>query len=276
MATSGYLGADSFAYQASNGYADSAPTTVSLTVGPGTLTWAASSGGNWTDSQWSSSQKTGTGSTCPDATTNAVVDSAVVVQVTATQTADALAIAGGGQVAVGPGAVLSVTTSTSVTGGAALNVDPNGLLAVGGTLTLDTGGSVTGGPIYAAGYQLNSGMASANLGGLGGVTKATSGTVTLSGTNTYAGPTVVKAGTLIVTSSSRLARRDELDRRGGRGLSIRSQSGGGSADRGSRRVRPFGRCARRYGGARNFHVDRCGQRGPTQRWPRPPFRPCRR
>ena len=200
---SGYAGPDSFTYEATNGYASSAPTTVSITVIPPTLSWTEGVTGNWTDGAW------GSGSSYPDNTVNATVGgSGSVVNVISDQAANALAIQSGGKVAVGPGAVLSVTTSTSVTGGGTLNVDANGLFSTGGTLILDSGGSLTGGRISAAAYQLNDGMVRANLTGPGGVTEDASsnppGTVLLSGSNSYPGPTVVNAGTLVVTGMNAL------------------------------------------------------------------------
>ncbi len=127
-----------------------------------------------------------------------------VVNVASDQAANALAIQSGSGVAVGPGAVLSVTSGTSVTGAAMLSVDPNGFFSTGGTLSLDTGGGLTGGPVFANSYQLNDGTASADLSGPGGLTKDTGGTVTLSGVNSYAGGTVVDAGTLIVANAGAL------------------------------------------------------------------------
>jgi len=195
MPNAGYFGLDSFTYEATNGYAISSPTIVSLSIG-NALTWNGVSNGNWTDSQWS-----GASLPYPDKTVNAVVDTVGAVQVTSNQAANALEVQSGGQVAVAAGASLSITTETSVTGGGTLSVDPNGAFSTGGTLTLDSGGSLIGGPITAAAYQLNDGIASANLAGSGGLTKDTGGTVTLFGTNSYAGGTVVNAGTLIVTNS---------------------------------------------------------------------------
>jgi autotransporter-associated beta strand protein len=133
-----------------------------------------------------------------------VVDTPHVVQVTSDQAANALGISNGGQVAIGAGASLSVTTGTSVTSNGTLNVNPNGAFSTGGTLTLDSGGSLIGGPIAAAAYQLNDGTASAKLIGSGGLTKSTDGTVILSGADSYAGGTVVNAGTLIVTNAGAL------------------------------------------------------------------------
>ncbi|HEV3418157.1 MAG TPA: IPT/TIG domain-containing protein, partial [Pirellulales bacterium] len=196
----GYLGPDSFTYQASDGIDNSAAATVSLTVGLATLTWTGTSNGNWTDPQW-----TGSGLPYPDSTANAVVGTAVsVVQVTSAQAANALGISHGAQVAVGSGASLSVTTDTSVTDGGSLNVDPNGVFSIGGILTLDTGGSLNGGSVAAAAFQLNDGAASANLSGPGSLTKDTNGTVTLSGTESYAGGTAINGGTLVVANGGSL------------------------------------------------------------------------
>ncbi len=196
---SGYVGTDALVYQASNGYLDSNPTLVTLTVTPATLTWDGATSGDWAAPQ---SHWTGANLPYPDATANAIVDTPSLVQVTSAQAANALAISGGGQVAVAANASLVVTSDTSLTGGGTLNV--NGLFSTGGTFTLDTGGSLTGGSITAAAYQLNEGMASANLSGPGGLTKGTSGTVILSGSNSYAGGTVVNAGTLVDASANSL------------------------------------------------------------------------
>ena len=73
-----------------------------------------------------------------------------------------------------------------------------------GTVTL-TSGSITGstgGVLTGASYNVQSGSASAKLGGTNvTLTKTTSGTVTLSATNTYTGATTVSAGTLVVDGS---------------------------------------------------------------------------
>ena len=45
----GFTGTDSFIYEATNGYATSAPTTVTFTVSPPTLGWTSGASGNWTD-----------------------------------------------------------------------------------------------------------------------------------------------------------------------------------------------------------------------------------
>jgi autotransporter-associated beta strand protein len=180
------------------GYGTSAVTSAdkfTFTPGSATLTWDGISTGNWTDHQWS-----GASLPYPDNTANAIVNTASVVHVTSPQATYSLAISGGGQVAVGSGASLSVTTDTKVTAGGTLNMDPSGTFSTGGTLTLDSGGSVVGGSVHANAFQLNDGVVSANLSGPGTLTKNTSGTVTLSGSNSYAGGTVINGGTLIAAS----------------------------------------------------------------------------
>jgi len=84
------------------------------------------------------------------------------------------------------------------------NVELNGVFATSGTLTLNTGGSVTGGTITAAAFQLDGGTISADLTGPGGLTVTGAGKVTLVGANTYQGGTTVSSGTLSVASSSSL------------------------------------------------------------------------
>lgn len=195
---SGFVGTDSFIYQAGNGYALSAPATVTIAVTPATLTWASGQSGNWTDAKWSGPLP------YPNSTVSATVGgSASVVNVTNDESAYGLTVLWGAQVSVGAGAVLTVTTDASVSGGATLSIDPAGLFSTGGTFTVDSGGNVTGGSILASAFQLDNGSVSANLGGSGGVT-VSGGTVTMSGVNSYAGATTVLSGTLIVNSAASL------------------------------------------------------------------------
>jgi autotransporter-associated beta strand protein len=73
------------------------------------------------------------------------------------------------------------------------------------------GGSITDsgsfqGLFIGSAYHFDSGSASANLGGSGvALTKATGGTVTLSGANTYTGTTAVNGGTLLVNGNQSAA-----------------------------------------------------------------------
>ncbi len=170
-----------------------------IAAGSTGLTWNGAASGNWTDATW-----TGTSALPhPDANVNAVIQSASSVAVTSPQAAYSLA-ASGGQITISAGASLTVTTNTNISGGAILNVAGNGSFSTGAILTLDSGGALSGGSISAAAFQLNAGTASANLSGPGGLTKATNGTVTISGSNTYTGPTTVSAGTLTIARSAAL------------------------------------------------------------------------
>ncbi len=183
-------------YSGGTGFAGSqgSATITGLT----TLTWNGGANGNWTASHWS-----GTGPAFPVSYVNAIVNTPYIIQVTSTQSANSLSISGGGQVSVAAAANLSVAASTSVSGGS-LVVASNGAFSTGGSLSLDAGGSISGGPITAGSYLINDGTASANLSGSGPLVKDTGGTVTLSGTNTYGGVTIVKLGTLVVSHPSSL------------------------------------------------------------------------
>jgi autotransporter-associated beta strand protein len=164
-----------------------------------TLTWNAGANGNWTAAHWS-----GTGPTNPNANANAIVNTPYIIQVTSAQAANSLSISQGGQVAVTASGSLTVTNTTSVSAGS-LTVAPGGVFTTGWTLGLDGSGSISGGSVSAAAYLFNNGAVSANLSGAGGLTKDTSGTVILSGTNSYGGGTTVLAGTLVASKSSSLA-----------------------------------------------------------------------
>jgi len=81
-----------------------------------------------------------------------------------------------------------------------LNIQGNNQTVAGVQMT---GGSITGsgGTLTSTtAYDLQSGTASAILGGSAGLTKSTAGTVTLSGANTYTGPTAIQNGVLSVAT----------------------------------------------------------------------------
>ncbi|MEP7255011.1 MAG: autotransporter-associated beta strand repeat-containing protein [Ferruginibacter sp.] len=71
-----------------------------------------------------------------------------------------------------------------------------------GTVTVSGGGIITGttGVLTGSSYAVQSGTISGILGGTGALTKTTSGTVILSGTNTYTGVTTISAGILSVST----------------------------------------------------------------------------
>lgn len=95
------------------------------------------------------------------------------------------------------------TGAVTVSGG---TLDLGGNTDTVGQVTL-TSGTITNGTLSSsAGFDVRSGTVSGNFTGTGGLTKSTSGTVTLSGNNTYSGPTTVNDGTLrlgaVVAASS--------------------------------------------------------------------------
>jgi autotransporter-associated beta strand protein len=112
---------------------------------------------------------------------------------------------GGTTVTAGTLALGNATDTLADTG--AINVN-GGTLSIGansdtvGAVTL-TSGNITGttGVLTGSSYAVQSGTVSAILGGTGALTKSTTGTVTLSGANTYTGTTTVNAGTLNVTNT---------------------------------------------------------------------------
>jgi len=75
-----------------------------------------------------------------------------------------------------------------------------------GALTL-TGGSITGttGVLTASSLTLQNGTVSAILAGSASINKTTSGTLTLSGNNTYTGATTIAAGTISINAAAALA-----------------------------------------------------------------------
>jgi autotransporter-associated beta strand protein len=122
---------------------------------------------------------------------------------------------GNGQLTLG--GANAYTTGTTLTAGtlvlannAALGTGAvtiiGGVLNLGGrTITNNVtlnGGSLTGGTINLAQATLNAGTVSASLAGSASYTKSGAGVVTLSGNNTYAGNTIVNAGTLVAGSNN--------------------------------------------------------------------------
>jgi len=113
------------------------------------------------------------------------------------------------------------TGGTFITGGT-LALGANNSLATAGNVTVNggefalgnfsetvnilslTAGNLTGnaGILSGNAFNLSSGNVSASLGGSGGLTKSTSGTVNLTGNDSYSGNTTVNAGTLVLGNST--------------------------------------------------------------------------
>ena len=92
-------------------------------------------------------------------------------------------------------------------------------------------GSSVSGKVIAAAYQMSDGTVSANLAGPGALIvndDGTNGTVTLSGTNTYAGGTVVQRGTLIANSVKALPSGSRLNVEAGGALILDTTATSGS------------------------------------------------
>jgi autotransporter-associated beta strand protein len=102
-------------------------------------------------------------------------------------------IGSGGVTVDGAGAILDLGANQSDTVGAVI-VDGGGSITGTGTSTLTS----------TADFDMRSGAVSAILAGSVGLTKTTAGTVTLSGTNTYAGLTTINNGILSLGSAGAL------------------------------------------------------------------------
>jgi filamentous hemagglutinin family protein len=125
-------------------------------------------------------------------------------------------------------------TGTTTVSGGTLALGANQVIAGAGTLVVNGGtfdlggfaqalagvhllsGSLTNGTLSSAStFDMQSGSASAALGGSVGLSKTTAGTVTLGGLNTYTGVTNVSAGTLLLDGSDRLNPAGHLQVSGG-------------------------------------------------------------
>ena len=113
---------------------------------------------------------------------------------------------GGTTISNGTLALGNASNTLADTGAVTIN---GGTLSIGsnndtvGAVTLTTG-SITGptGVLTGSSYGVSNGTISAILGGSGALTKSTTGTVTLSGSNTYTGATNINVGTLTVSGST--------------------------------------------------------------------------
>ncbi len=113
----------------------------------------------------------------------------------------------GGVLKLGVANAIANTASINVNGSAAY-LDVAGTAQTGGAVTLTNGtimDSVTGGSLTGTSFTVQQGLVSANLTGNGiALTKNTSGTVTLSGSNNYTGAVTVNQGALVVANNNAL------------------------------------------------------------------------
>jgi filamentous hemagglutinin family protein len=181
---------------------------ANLVLGGGTLQYTGAS--VTTDRSYTLTAATTSSINVTSAATNLTMSGA------STATTGALTKAGAGTLTL---AGTNLHTGLNTVAGGALALGANNALATGGVTvnggTLDIGafsdavgavtltnGTITGtsGVLSGTSTAVSNGVVSAILGGAGGLTKATAGTVTLTRANTYTGVTTVNAGVLSVAS----------------------------------------------------------------------------
>jgi len=118
----------------------------------------------------------------------------------------------GGTLQLGAGGSLANTGALTVDGG---TFDLGGNSQTTGAVVL-TSGAINNGNLTGSSYDVQSGSIGANLLGTAALSKNGSGTVILSGTNTYSGGTGIDGGTLVVSADNNLgASGSAISLRGG-------------------------------------------------------------
>ena len=112
-------------------------------------------------------------------------------------------------------------SGTGTLGTSAISIS-GGTLNMGGKSLTNTLGSLTGGTLSngtltnnSGNYDLQDGTVSAVLAGTNGVNKTTSGSVTLTGANTYTGTTTVSSGTLTAAATGAMGNSTVINVNGG-------------------------------------------------------------
>ena len=171
--------------------------------GSGTLTFNRAVTGSGALTKTGSGTLAFTGGTVANTYSGLTTVSAGGLTLTKTAATDAIAgnvlVNGTGTLTLGAANQIKDTSNVEVAAGtfalATFAETVNGVKLTGGAITGTTGVLTS-----TTAYDLQSGSASAILGGTAGATKTTAGTVTLSGANTYAGVTTISDGTLSVGS----------------------------------------------------------------------------
>ncbi|MES2692044.1 MAG: autotransporter-associated beta strand repeat-containing protein [Verrucomicrobiota bacterium] len=131
---------------------------------------------------------------------------------TANNTYDGGTVVHGGTLTVsGAGTFGSATGPITLTGGA---LDLAGRSITAGLVTFN-GGTLQNGTVTGTSYDGRSGLALGNLGGTGSLTKTTAGTLTLAGSNSYTGGTVLQEGVLELANADALGASGTISLAGG-------------------------------------------------------------